>query len=43
MVEVFAIYAGGLAFVAAEPRNYGGNPRIYAGEERFSAPRKFRI
>jgi hypothetical protein len=27
------------AFVVAEPRTHGGSPRIYAGEERFSAPK----
>jgi hypothetical protein len=27
------------AFVAAEPRHNGGSPRIYSGEERFSAPK----
>jgi hypothetical protein len=30
------------AFVAAEPQNYGESPRIYAGEEHFSAPKKSR-
>jgi hypothetical protein len=30
------------AFVAAEPQKHGGSPRIYSGEERFSAPEKSR-
>ncbi len=30
-------------FVAAEPRTYGGSPRIYAGEVRFSAPKNRRL
>ena len=35
-----AVAAMALAFVAAEPQNHGGSPRIYAGKERFSAPKK---
>jgi hypothetical protein len=31
------------AFIAAEPRRRGGSPRIYSGEERFSAPEKSRF
>src|SRR5271154_4826497 len=28
------------AFGAAEPQKHGSSPRIYSGEERFSAPEK---
>ena len=31
------------ASVAAEPRRHGSSPRIYAGEECFSAPKKRRL
>ena|SRR5271170_7512335 len=33
---------GNSAFAAAEPQCYGGSPRIYSGEERFSAGHFFR-
>src|ERR1700690_2380378 len=32
------IHRGISAFVAAEPRNHGGSPRIHSGGGRFSAP-----
>ena len=37
------IHGGSPAFVAAEAHEHGGSPRIYAGEERFSAPKTRRI
>src|ERR1700690_347427 len=36
----FRIHRDISVFIAAEPRHHRGSPRIYSGEERFSAPKQ---